>query len=92
MIRTFRHRGLKEIFETGKSRLIRPDTRDRVATRLDVLDAARTIAGVNAPGFDLHEFKGDRAGEWAIKVNKNQRITFKFKNGDAFDVHLEDYH
>ena len=88
----FRHKGLKEIFETGKSKLIPPDTRNRIAARLDVLDAARTIAGVNAPGFDLHPLKGDRAGEWAIKVNKNQRITFRFENGDAVDVHLEDYH
>ena len=53
----FRHKGLKEIFETGKSKLIPPDTRNRIAARLDVLDAARTIAGVNAPGFDLHPLK-----------------------------------
>lgn len=44
------------------------------------------------PGFGLHELKGDRTGTWAIKVNKNWRITFRFVAGEAYDVDLEDYH
>ena len=92
MIKTFRHKGLKELFETGKSKLVPTDMQKRIRRRLDVLDAARTINGVNVPGFDLHELKGDRAGEWSITVTKNYRITFRFENGDAFDVNLEDYH
>ena len=66
--------------------------RKRLELRLDVLDAAQTIRGVNAPGFDLHPLKGDHAGEWGITVTRNYRITFRFENGDALDVNLEDYH
>ena len=47
---------------------------------------------MNVPGFDLHPLKGDRAGEWGITVTKNYRITFRFVNGDALNVNLEDYH
>jgi proteic killer suppression protein len=86
VIRTFRHKGLKEVFETGSSRRVPSAMLKRVEGRLDVLDAAGTIAGVNAPGFGLHPLKGDRAGEWAITVTGNYRITFRFENGDALDV------
>jgi proteic killer suppression protein len=92
LIKTFRHKGLKEQFETGTSKTVPADMRERIQRRLDVLDAARTISGVNVPGFNLHPLKGNRAGEWAITVTKNYRITFRFENGDALDVHLEDYH
>lgn len=59
---------------------------------LDVLDAAKDIRDLSLPGFDLHELKGKRKGSWAIKVNKNWRITFDFAGGDAYEVDLEDYH
>jgi toxin HigB-1 len=92
VIRTFRHKGLKELFETGKSKSIPADMRARILRRLDVLDAAQTIAGVNVPGFNLHPLKGNRAGEWSITVTGNYRITFRFENGDAHDLNFEDYH
>jgi proteic killer suppression protein len=92
LIKTFRHKGLKELFEAGKSKSIPGNMHQRIQRRLDVLDAAASIRGVNVPGFNLHPLKGDRAGEWAITVTKNYRITFRFENGDALDVHLEDYH
>jgi hypothetical protein len=44
------------------------------------------------PGFDLHQLKGDRRGTWSIKISGNWRLTFVFKDGDAYDVALEDYH
>ena len=44
------------------------------------------------PHFGLHELKGDRAGTWAVKVNKNWRLTFRFADGDASEVNFEDYH
>ena len=92
MIKTFRHKGLKELFETGASKSAPADMRERIQRRLDVLDAAAAISGVNVPGFNLHPLKGSRADECAITVNKNYRITFRFQDGDAQEVHLEDYH
>lgn len=92
MIQTFRHKGLKEFFETGRSRHVPADMRSKIRRRLDVLNAAQTVSGVNVPGFGLHALKGNRAGTWAITVSANYRITFRLENGDAFDVDLEDYH
>ena len=92
MIRTFRHKGLEEVFETGTSRKVPAEMLKRIEARLDVLDAAQTISGVNAPGFGLHPLKGNRSGEWAITVTGNYRITFRFESGNALDVNLEDYH
>ena len=92
MIKTFRHKGLKELFETGASRSIPADMRKRIERRLDVLNAARSVEGVNIPGWSLHPLKGRRAGAWAITVTGNYRMTFRFEDGDAFDLDLEDYH
>jgi len=61
-------------------------------SRLDVLGAAQELADIDAHGFNLHKLKGNRAGEWAISVSGNWRITFKFVNVEASDVSLEDYH
>lgn len=92
MIGSFRHKGLKEFFETGKKRGLSPDLAVRIARRLDVLHAARELADINAHGFNLHRLKGDRQAEWAISVSGNWRITFKFVKGDVLDINLEDYH
>ena len=43
-------------------------------------------------GFRLHPLKGDRKGQWAVTVNRNWRLVFKFADGNAFDVDYEDYH
>ena len=92
MIGSFRPKGLKEFFETGSKRGIRPELAERIGRRLDVLEAAQQINDIDAHGFNLHELKGNRRGEWAISVSGNWRITFKFVNGEALDINVEDYH
>ena len=92
MIRSFKHRGLKEVFETGRSKLVAPDLQKKVERRLDALDAASVPSGMNFPGWRLHELKGNRKGTWSVDVSGNWRITFKLQNGDAYDVDLEDTH
>jgi proteic killer suppression protein len=47
---------------------------------------------MDLPGLSLPPFKGNRKGTWAVKVSGNWQITFKIKNGDAFDLNYEDYH
>jgi toxin HigB-1 len=79
MIRSFRHKGLKEFFETGTRRGISPELGARIARRLDVLHAACELADIDAHGFNLHRLKGDRAGEWAIWVSGNWRISLGLK-------------
>jgi len=92
MIGSFRHKGLKEFFETGSKRGISPELAVRIARRLDVLEAAQELGDIDAHGFNLHRLKGDREGVWAISVSGNWRITFRFVNGEVLDINLEDYH
>jgi len=92
MIGSFRHKGLKEFFETGSKRGISPELSARIARRLDALEAAQELRDIDAHGFNLHPLKGERQGEFAISVSGNWRVTFRFVNGEALDVNLEDYH
>ncbi|MEW6212815.1 MAG: type II toxin-antitoxin system RelE/ParE family toxin [Acidobacteriota bacterium] len=92
MINSFQHKGLKQLFTTGNRKGVPPSLASRITMLLDRLNEATDIMDLNLSGFDLHELKGNRKGTWAIKVNKNRRITFRFLNGDAYDVDLEDYH
>ncbi len=89
---SFRHKGLKEFFETGSKRGISSDLAARIGRRLDVLQAARELGDIDAHGFTLHRLKGERHGEWVISVSGNWRITFRFAKGEVLDVNLEDYH
>jgi toxin HigB-1 len=59
---------------------------------LSILDAAETIDEANIPGYRLHPLTGDRQGYWSMKVTSNWRITFRFVEGYAQDLDLEDYH
>lgn len=92
MIRTFRHKGLKQLFETGSQRSVPPEMARRLALQLDALNAAATVTDINLPGYHLHELQGARKGTWAITVRANWRLTFTFSAGDAADVDFEDYH
>jgi len=56
------------------------------------LDTASSVDDMDLPGFRLHPLTGDRKGLWAIDVNSNWRIVFKFENGNAYIVNYEDYH
>src|SRR2546430_9776805 len=71
MISSFKHKGLREFFETNSKRGVPPELSTRLRDRLDVIDAATTLEDIGLPHFGLHELRGDRAGSWAVKVNKN---------------------
>lgn len=78
--------------ESGKAKGVQPDLENRILKILDYLDAAETVHDMNVAGLRLHELKGVRRGTWSVAVSGNWRITFLFREGDAFDVDLEDYH
>ncbi len=97
MIRNFRHRGLQTFFQTGNIRPkgypgINAQWSRRLLVRLTTLDAAETAEEMDVPGWRLHELSGERRGTWVVNVTGNWRLTFRFENGDACDVDLEDYH
>lgn len=92
MIKSFRHKGLKRLFETGERRGVATELGDRLRRQLDVLNRARSTRDLDLPGYRLHQLKGNRAGTWSVTVSGNWRVTFTFEDEDAYDVDLEDYH
>jgi proteic killer suppression protein len=92
MIRSFRHKGLQELFETGKSAKVDNKMHARIRKRLDALDAARRIGDVAVPGFDFHPLTRFRPTRYSIHVNGPWCITFEFEGEDAVRVDLEQYH
>jgi toxin HigB-1 len=76
----------------GRLQVIRLEHGAEVGRILSRLDAAPTVADVDAPGFRLHPLKGELKSFWAVHVSANWRIIFRFEDGDAFDVDLLDYH
>jgi len=92
VIKSFRHKGLKRLFETGDRRGVTVELGDRLRRQLDVLNRARSPRDLNLPGYRLHQLKGNRAGTWSVTVSGNWRVTFTFAGEDAFDLDLEDYH
>lgn len=92
MIKSWKHSGLKEFFETGSTRKINAQHEKRLRTRLRVIDMAERIEDINLTGYKLHPLKGDRRGVWSVTVSGNWRITFEFIDGDAWILNYEDYH
>jgi proteic killer suppression protein len=92
MIRSFKHRGLKRLYERDDRSGIRPDHLETVERILTVLDAASTPQALDIPRYRLHPLKGDLKGMWSVTVRANWRIVFRFEENDAYDVELIDYH
>jgi proteic killer suppression protein len=91
VIASFQSKALEHLYN-GKPKLIEASLRRRIAFVLLALSAATRAEDMNLPGFGLHPLKGERAGTWAVSINKNWRITFRFENGNVHDVDFEDYH
>lgn len=92
MIQTFKNKALERLLKEGSAKGIPKELEKRVRVRLEVIDSSLTIDDIRIPSYDLHALKGDRKGTWSIKVSGNWRITFNFKDGNAYDLDLEDYH
>ena len=92
MIRSFKHRGLKRLYESADRSGIRTDLVDKAERILTALDAATRPHALDVPGYRLHPLKGDLKGFWSVTVRANWRIIFRFEGEDTFDVELIDYH
>ena len=92
MIKSFRHKGLKRLYETSKATGVQTTHVSRLRMQLLALDTAQEIDDMDIPGFKLHALKGKLTGRWSISVSGNWRITFEFREGNAFILDYEDYH
>ena len=92
MIRSFRHSGLEKFFKTGSKAGIQPAHATKLNIQLTVLNRAKSADGMNVAGWDLHPLKGSLVGHWAVKVNGNWRLTFRFEDDGAEIVDYQDYH
>jgi toxin HigB-1 len=91
MIKSFKHKGLAELFERGSSRKVRQDLQARSLRRLEALDQAESLTDLNVPGFNFHGLQG-APKRYSIHVNGPWSITFEWEESNALRVDLEQYH
>jgi len=91
MIKSFRHRGLKRLYERGDRSKINAQQVDKVESILANLDAATEPSNMDLPGYKLHALKGDMKGMYSVWVTGNWRIVYRFID-EPEDVDFTDYH
>lgn len=93
MIRSFKDKSTEALFHRRVAKGFPSEILARAYRVLTRIDAATDITDLRVPpSHRLHALKGDQAGRWSVSVNMQYRITFRFENGDAHEVALEDYH
>ena len=91
MIRSIRHKGLKRLYKDNDPRGVTAQHSPKLRDILARLDAARGPADLALPGFRLHRLKGDYKDYWAIMVQANWRVIFRFADHGVLDVDYIDY-
>jgi proteic killer suppression protein len=92
MIRSWGDSATRRFAETGRSRFSGLDV-ERAVELLNMLDAAPSLQAISPlRSVGLHKLKGNRKDQWAITVNGPWRICFRFRDGNAYDVEIVDYH
>lgn len=93
MIKSFADAETQHFYTTGKTRRFPPDILKRAIKRLTQLDAATALEDLRMPPSNrLETLTGNRAGKWRIRINDQWRLCFRFKNSEAYDVEIIDYH
>lgn len=92
MIKSFAHKGLEQLFTTSSKAGVQSIPATRLRLLLAMLDEARVVEDMEAPGLRLHQLKGKQQAYWSVTVQANWRMIFKFDGGDAFVVDYLDYH
>ncbi|MBT8448894.1 MAG: type II toxin-antitoxin system RelE/ParE family toxin [Gammaproteobacteria bacterium] len=92
MIKSFKSKGLRRFYESGKTSGIQLKDERKLRLILSNLDQAEKPDDMDLPGLFLHKLKGQRNSIWSIRVSGNWRITFRFVGNDVEIVNYEDYH
>ena len=91
MIRSWRDKDVQRLLERKFSRRFQAIEKS-ARIRLEVLDAATSLRDLKLPGFRLEALKGERKGQYSIRINDQYRVCFRWLDGDAYDVEIVDYH
>lgn len=93
MIRRFSDKEAEKLYNRELSRRIPQDIQQTARRKLEILNAADRLDDLRVPPSNhLEKLKGDREGQYSIKINKQWRICFVWSGNDAFDVEIVDYH
>lgn len=93
MIKTFRDKDTERVYLREKSRRLSPGVQHVAQRKLVVLDAAESLDELRVPpGNRLEKLRGDRRGQYSIRINDQWRICFRWSKGNAYDVEIDDYH
>jgi toxin HigB-1 len=93
VIQTFADKVTAAVFSGLQVRRLPPAFQETARRKLKLIDAAISLDGLRVPpGNRLEALRGERKGQWSIRVNEQWRICFRWKEGDAFEVEIVDYH
>ena len=93
MIKSFKCKETEKLFEREVTKKWSPNLKKLGRRKLLIIDAATELADLKVPpGNWLEKLKGNRKGQHSIRINKQWRVCFKWKNGDAYSVEIVDYH
>lgn len=93
MIKSFADKAAAAIFQGIEVRSLPPTMQDVARRKLMLVDAAVTVQALrDPPGNRLKPLKGERKGQWSIRINQQWRICLRWQNGHAWDVEIVDYH
>jgi len=93
MIRSFRDRETERVYSRSLSRRLPKDIQPGALRKLRMLNNSRNIHDLReSPGNRLKKLKGDRKGQYSIRINDQWRICFRWDGADAWDVEITDYH
>ena len=91
MIKSFKHKGLSELFKNAHSSKVRQDLQSRSLRRLDALEQSESLTDLRIPGFNFHALQG-KPKRYSLHVNGPWCITFEWEGGAALKIDLEQYH
>jgi len=93
MIASFRDRETERLWQSGRSRRLPADLQRRAFNKLAILNAAVTLDNLKVPpGNQLEALRGNRSGQHSIRVNDQYRVCFVWRDGNAFQAEIVDYH
>ena len=93
VIKSFADSRTEGFYISGSSKAVPANIRAAARRKLFQLEHARTLSDLaSPPGNRLEVLRGDREGQWSIRINDRYRLCFRFQDGDAYGVAIVDYH